>query len=101
MSVPVDRFRRLSEAVADQAVYEQRRGDGSLLRLAVGLNGYPIYLRTADGAEIRELTEIIIGAPPDDVFSPPPGVHVKDVPLEDVFSKETIKKLQTERPHKH
>ncbi len=66
---------RAAGAVAGSAVYELGRPNERVLRLAVGLNGFPIYTRM-DTGDVTEYRDIVIGEPLDDLFLPPPGVEV-------------------------
>jgi hypothetical protein len=79
-----DLFRTVPETVAGGPVYESTARDGTVTRLAIGLNALPIYSGDAEGRNARVYRNIVVGEPPDEVFQPPPGIVIRDVPSMDL-----------------
>jgi hypothetical protein len=82
------RTRKLDQQIAGGDVYEFNTAGGTgTMRFAVNLNGYLIYNTNLQGA--HELTDIVVGEPPDTLFTPPAGQSVK---------KTTVDKLLPTKP---
>jgi hypothetical protein len=79
------RVRELAKpVVAGMPVFEMNRPDGAAVRLAPGLNGFPIYTRRADGST-KEFVDIVLAEPPAELFAPPTGAVVIQRKREEVI----------------
>jgi hypothetical protein len=82
LPLPAGSFRVLPDKVAGREVYEfVNSKTGNVAHIAPGLNGLLLKLQQHDGTGM-EYVNIEVGDPPDDVFTPPPGVPVRRVDRE-------------------
>jgi hypothetical protein len=69
-------YRVLDQKVADREVYEIAANNGDVSSISPGLNGLILTFRRKNGVS-DEYTDITLGAPPDDVFTPPADAPVR------------------------
>jgi hypothetical protein len=100
MRVSTARSRQLDETVAGGPVYEFWSGRGAVVRYSAALNGTPIYSSEPNGVG-RELHNIVLGEPPNELFLPPSGVEVQQTKAASLLPPETAKKFEPNfDPHK-